>query len=85
MEIKELEKNIRAAVEEYIDGEESYGDNTIVAINPHSGEVSLHDEDEADKNLDLYDVMDLVFMDASEPGIWKVDDEAIDSVIEEYK
>lgn len=85
MDLKKLESEIRAAVEEYIDGEESYGDNMVVAIDPASGAVVLEDEDEADQTWDLYDVMDLIDMDSADPGVWKVDNDAIESVIEEYK
>ena len=34
--------------------------------------------------MDYYDVMDLVKMDPENPGSWKPDVEAVDSVVDEY-
>lgn len=87
--MKEIEKKLLAAVEEYIAGEESYGDNTQICVDPVNGEVELIPESELPEDfdsteLDYYDVMDLVMMGSEGSGRWIPDKEAIASVAEEY-
>ena len=87
--MKELEKRLLAAVEEFIVGEESYDDNAQISIDPVSRTVELIAGDELPEDtdssaLDYYDVMDMVMMSPEEPGKWLPDNEAIASVAAEY-
>lgn len=50
MDIKELEKNILAAVERYIADEETYDDNAQIQIDPETGKVTVVDSDEAESD-----------------------------------
>ncbi|MDE5870135.1 MAG: hypothetical protein K2H18_07865 [Muribaculaceae bacterium] len=85
MERKELEERICSAVNEYINNEEGYDDNAQLCINPKTLEVSVEDSrnvDEDSPEIDCYDVMDFVEMNAG--GEWAVDNEAVESVLSEY-
>lgn len=77
MDSKELASKITKAVAEYIADEELYDDNAQVVVDPVSGDVKLVDGDEEvdDEAMDVYDVMDLVRMNAE--GVWEPDAEAI--------
>ena len=85
MERKELEERICSAVNEYINNEEGYDDNAQLCINPESFDVYVEDSsnvDEDSSEIDCYDVMDFVVMEAR--GEWAVDNEAVASVSAEY-
>lgn len=87
--MKELEKRLLTAVEEFIAGEESYDDNAQISIDPATGTVALIAGDELPEDtdssaLDYYDVMDMVMMSPDEPGKWLPDNEAIASVAADY-
>lgn len=81
MDSKELAYRIANAVAEYIADEELYDDNAQVVVDPLSGDVKLvdGDEDVDDEAMDVYDVMDLVRMNAD--GVWEPDAEAIAEVV----
>ncbi len=81
MDSKELAYRIANAVAEYIADEELYDDNAQVVVDPLSGDVKLVDSDEDvdDEGMDVYDVMDLVRMNAD--GVWEPDAEAIAEVV----
>ena len=81
MEKKELIDKLASAVMEYIADEELYDDNARLVVNPATGEVRLidGDEDVDDDSLDVYDVMDMVRMNAD--GVWEPDTEAIAELI----
>ena len=81
MDSKELANRITNAVAEYIADEELYDDNAQVVVDPVSGDVKLvdGDEDVDDEAMDVYDVMDLVRMNAD--GVWEPDAEAIAEVV----
>ncbi len=81
MDSKELAYRIANAVAEYIADEELYDDNAQVVVDPLSGDVKLVDSDEDvdDEAMDVYDVMDLVRMNAD--GVWEPDAEAIAEVV----
>lgn len=81
MDSKELAYRIANAVAEYIADEELYDDNAQVVVDPVSGDVKLvdGDEDVDDEAMDVYDVMDLVRMNAD--GVWEPDAEAIAEVV----
>lgn len=87
---EELEARIRAAVEDYIESEESYGDNAELEIDLSKEIVKVRDAMGMEDNLltndvvDYYDIMDLVRMSPTEPGKWEVDDEAVKSVAADY-
>lgn len=87
---QELEARIRAAVEDYIESEECYGDNAELEIDLSKGIVKVRDAMGMEDNLlsndvvDYYDIMDLVQMSPSEPGKWEVDEEAVKSVASDY-
>lgn len=81
MDSKELAYRIANAVAEYIADEELYDDNAQVVVDSLSGDVKLvdGDEDVDDEAMDVYDVMDLVRMNAD--GVWEPDAEAIAEVV----
>lgn len=81
MDSKELANRITNAVAEYIADEELYDDNAQVVVDSVSGDVKLvdGDEDVDDEAMDVYDVMDLVRMNAD--GVWEPDAEAIAEVV----
>lgn len=79
-----LERNLLEAVKEYIDGEETFGDNATVCINPQSGEVEIHDMEDTPDNMDSYDIMEFIAVNPLNPAEWIVDTNAVESVVAEY-
>lgn len=84
MDTREFISRLTAAVNEYIDGEESYGDDVQVEINTTDWSMDIADPENDLPNCDYYPVMDLVRMSSSNPGQWEADDEAITDVAAEY-
>lgn len=85
MNAKELEMKLRTAVEEYIAGEETYDDNSLLCIDPHSLDVEIVDSDEPeDVDKDYIEVMELVNMRPDKPGEWIADNDAIAELAKEY-
>lgn len=87
-----MEKSLQAliidAVEEYLDGEEGYGDNVMVEIDPVSKAAGLNDSADvegfdSDNGKVFVPVMDLVKMSLETPGEWVVDSDAVDAIIDE--
>jgi hypothetical protein len=79
-----LKEKITAAVEEYVSTPEAW-DDAQLTIDPASGTVELVEQEEAENlpdSIDVYDIMDLVEMDAE--GAWKPDAENIAEVAAEY-
>ncbi len=81
---EELENLLRNAVEDYIADEEAYDDNARLRIDPQSKEVSITDGADEVEDADYYDVMDFIKMSPADPGKWEVDEDAVESVAEEY-
>ena len=84
MNSKEFIKRLRATVEEFIEGEESYSDDVQLEINTTDWSMDIADPENDLPNCDYYPIMDLVKMSLSEEGKWLPDDEAIESVAAEY-
>lgn len=95
MDKKDLYNKIILAVGEFIEAEEAYDDNAQLEIDPATWNVALVGFEDAEPEgmdmvanvsdgKDYYDVMDLVRMNPDEPGQWLPDEEAINSVSEEY-
>lgn len=84
MNTTEFLKRIRETVEEYIDGEETYGDDVQLEINTTDWSMDIADPENDLPNCDYYPIMELVKMSVEKPGVWEPDDEAIRSVAAEY-
>lgn len=85
----EFREKIEEVVSEYIAEEQSYDDNAQLEIDPESYEVEVTEGTEGEEAFsipgkDYYDVMDLVCMSVDQPGKWLPDEEAIDSIVDEY-
>ncbi len=80
----DLKDKIIDAIDEYLEATEAW-DDALLAIDTATGEVSLIEEEEADDDADadLYDIME--FIEMTSDGEWIRDDEAIDSVVEDYE
>ena len=79
-----LKEKITAAVEEYVSTPEAW-DDAQLTVNPATGTVELVEQEEAENlpdSIDVYDIMDLVEMDAE--GAWKPDAENIAEVGANY-
>lgn len=76
------------AVKEYLEGEEGYGDNVMVEIDPVAKTAELNDTADvegfdSDNGKVYVPVMDLIKMSVDNPGEWIVDTDAVDSIIDE--
>ena len=74
-------------INEYLSNEEAYGDNPLLEVKLPGLEVSVvaDDDDSVDEDhADYYPMLDLISMDTVNPGKWKPDAEAVESVTEEY-
>ena len=82
--MSDLKEKIVDAIDEYLEATEAW-DDALLAIGIDGEEVSLVEEEEAvdDDGVDLYDIMD--FIEMTPDGEWIRDDEAIDSVVEDYE
>lgn len=80
----DLKDKIIDAIDEYLEATEAW-DDALLAIDTATGEVFLIEEEEADddSDADLYDIME--FIEMTSDGEWIRDDEAIDSVVEDYE
>ena len=80
----DLKDKIIDVIDEYLEATEAW-DDALLAIDTATGEVFLIEEEEADDDADadLYDIMD--FIEMTPDGEWIRDDEAIDSVVEDYE
>ena len=84
MNHEDFVNRLKEAVEEYIDGEESYSDNVQLEINTTDWSVDIADPENDLPNCDYYPMMDLVKMSVTKEGGWEPDIEAIESVAAEY-
>ena len=84
MNTEEFTKRIRETVEEYIDGEESYGDDVQLEINTTDWSMDIADPENDLPNCDYYPMMDLVKMSVNDPGRWEPDEASIESIASEY-
>ena len=82
--MSDLKDKIVDAIDEYLEATEAW-DDALLAIDTATDEVFLIEEEEADEeaDADIYDIMDFIKM--SPDGEWIRDDQAIDSVIEDYE
>lgn len=79
-----LKEKIVDAIDEYLEATEAW-DDALLAIDTATDEVFLIEEEEADEeaDADIYDIMDFIKM--TPDGEWIRDDQAIDSVVEDYE
>ena len=82
--MSDLKDKIVDAIDEYLEATEAW-DDALLAIAIDGKEVYLVEEEEAvdDDGVDLYDIMDFIKM--TPDGEWIRDDQAIDSVVEDYE
>lgn len=82
--MSDLKEKIVDAIDEYLEATEAW-DDALLAIDTATDEVFLIEEEEADEeaDADIYDIMD--FIEMTPDGEWIRDDEAIESVVEDYK
>lgn len=82
--MSDLKDKIVDAIDEYLEATEAW-DDALLAIAIDGKEVYLVEEEEAvdDDGVDLYDIMD--FIEMTPDGEWIRDDQAIDSVVEDYE
>lgn len=82
--MSDLKEKIVDAIDEYLEATEAW-DDALLAIDTATDEVFLIEEEEADEEVDadIYDIMDFIKM--TPDGEWIRDDQAIDSVVEDYK
>ena len=82
--MSDLKDKIVDAIDEYLEATEAW-DDALLAIDTATDEVFLIEEAEADEeaDADLYDIMD--FIEMTPDGEWIRDDQAIDSVVEDYE
>ena len=81
--MSDLKDKIVDAIDEYLEATEAW-DDALLAIDT-ADEVFLIEEEEADEEVDadIYDIMDFIKM--TPDGEWIRDDQAIDSVVEDYE
>lgn len=82
--MSDLKEKIVDAIDEYLEATEAW-DDALLAIDTATDEVFLIEEEEADEeaDADIYDIMDFIKM--TPDGEWIRDDQAIDSVVEDYE
>ena len=82
--MSDLKEKIVDAIDEYLEATEAW-DDALLAIDTATDEVFLIEEEEADEeaDADIYDIMDFIKMTTD--GEWIRDDQAIDSVVEDYE
>lgn len=82
--MSDLKDKIVDAIDEYLEATEAW-DDALLAIDTATDEVFLIEEEEADEEVDadIYDIMDFIKM--TPDGEWIRDDQAIDSVVEDYE
>ena len=82
--MSDLKDKIVDAIDEYLEATEAW-DDALLAIDTATDEVFLIEEEEVDEeaDVDIYDIMDFIKM--SPDGEWIRDDQAIDSVVEDYE
>lgn len=81
--MSDLKDKIVDAIDEYLEATEAW-DDALLAIDTATDEVFLIEEEEAEEaDADIYDIMDFIKM--TPDGEWIRDDQAIDSVVEDYE
>ncbi len=82
--MSDLKDKIVDAIDEYLEATEAW-DDALLAIDTATDEVFLIEEEEVDEeaDVDIYDIMDFIKM--TPDGEWIRDDQAIDSVVEDYE
>ena len=81
---EELVEAIRNVVEEYIESEQQYSDDVQLQIDRTSFEPAIADPEQDLPECDYYPMMELISMSTEEEGRWLPDEEAIESVVDEY-
>ena len=81
---EELVEAIRNVVEEYIESEQQYSDDVQLQIDRTSFELAIADPEQDLPECDYYPMMELISMSTEEAGRWLPDEEAIESVVDEY-
>lgn len=84
MNTEEFIKSLTALVEEYVAGEEAYGDDAQLQLDTDTWQMEIAGPDCDLPQCDYYPMMDLVRMSADEPGAWQPDADAIADVAAEY-
>lgn len=77
----QFENYVEAAIDDYLLATEAF-DDAVIAVDPATHQVDIMEEEYADDNLDIYDVMDFIEMDPN--GIWRRDQEAIKLLADDY-
>ena len=81
--MSDLKDKIVDAIDEYLEATEAW-DDALLAIAIDGKEVYLvEEEDDEEADADIYDIMD--FIEMTPDGEWIRDDQAIDSVVEDYE
>lgn len=78
----EFISGITEKVNEFISGDEVFGDNAMLRISPDTLELEIADGDEDLPDIDYYSLMDLVEM--TPEGAWKPDSEVIAGIAADY-
>ncbi|MCM1290864.1 MAG: hypothetical protein NC201_02130 [Prevotella sp.] len=79
-----LKNAITDAVKEYCDGEEIYGDNAYIEINPTEKIARIVTDEEAeDSPYDCYEVNSLIRPDMTNPSRWMPDTDTIQELLEQ--
>lgn len=84
MDTKEIQKRIEAAVADYVECDQAWGDAPMLEINPETFEMDIVDE-ESDDSFHYVDMMELLRMSVTTPGAWEPDPEAIETLALSYK
>lgn len=82
-ERKTLHEAVRKAIEVYAGAEEAFGDEPYLKVDPRgltAEPVAEADVPEDEDGFDYYPLLDLVEMDPENPGVWRADEEAIQSI-----
>lgn len=69
---------------EYVNNEEAFQDDTQLEINVNSLTVDLVDADVDRPDCDYYQVLDLLKGSNEQPGLWVPDMEAIQEICKDY-
>lgn len=84
MDTKKLQASILAALDEYCDAEEVYGDNAHIEINPAECTARIVTDEEADESaFDCYPVLELLRPDPADASRWAPDAAAVELLLDE--
>lgn len=80
MDIRDVRKNLRSAIEEYLSTPEAW-DEAVVAVDTVTGKVDLAEDEESEMLPDTFDVYNIMdFIEMTPDGEWIPNKEAIDSI-----